>query len=81
MTRWYVWGDFVHTMPERIGSAALERRDDAAARRAADAAGFDFERRLHNGFEPWAARFASEDGENAEFAFAAYPTVRGYRKL
>lgn len=79
MRRWLIWGDFVHTLPDRIGEARLEHRDDASARKAADAAGF--ERRLHNGFQPWAATFVSEsESENAsdqEFAFAAYPIVRG----
>ena len=83
MHAWHVWGDYVHTMPDRIGEAVLERGTDAAAKRSADAAGFEFDRRLRNGFEPWAATFSCENGDvsEVEFAFASYPVVRGWRRL
>lgn len=81
MARWHVWGDFRHTLPERIGDASLERPDDGAARRTADAQGFQFERRLQNGFEPWAALFVTEDDRDPEFDFAAYPIVRGWKRV
>lgn len=80
MTRWYVWGDYVHTLPDRIGVAVLDERDDASARRAADANGFEFERRLHNGFEPWAATFDADDDDAAQRDFAQYPIVRGWQR-
>jgi hypothetical protein len=79
MSEWYVWGDYVHTMPERIGQA-VHREDAASAKRAAQAAGFDFERRMRNGFEPWAAVFDGPDGRDQESAFASYPTVRGWKR-
>ena len=81
MATWHVWGDFIHTVPERIGTA--HRQDgDAAARATAKDAGFDLDRRERNGFEPWAAVFAGNgDDESQEFAFAAYPIVRGWRRV
>ncbi|MGH7736273.1 MAG: hypothetical protein ACREMP_00125 [Candidatus Tyrphobacter sp.] len=79
MTRWHVWGDFVHTLPDRIGEATLAARDDPSARASANASGFDFERRLHNGFEPWAAVF--ESATEADSPFADSPIVRGWRRL
>ena len=80
MSRWHVWGDFVHTLPDRIGEARLERRDDAAAKRTADAHGFDYATRLRNGFEPWAASFTG-GGDDQALAFAAYPIVRGWKRI
>ena len=81
MTKWYVWGDYVHTIPQRVGSATLVDCEDSGAKRAADAHGFDFERRMRNGFEPWAATFSSESDEDQEFSFASFPTVRGWQRL
>jgi len=79
---WYVWGDFVHTKPERIGHARQVDGHEAAARRAADGSGFDFGERLRNGFEPWTTAFASEGNEDhQDFEFASYPTVRGWKRL
>jgi hypothetical protein len=79
---WYVWGDYVHTKPERIGNARHVAGHDAAARRAAESDGFDFAGRLRNGFEPWTAAFESEDsGNGQDFEFASYPTVRGWKRL
>jgi hypothetical protein len=80
VSAWHVWGDFCHTMPQRIGSATLVAPDSGAARKSAEANGFDFKRRLRNGFEPWAAEFSSDDDRDVEFAFAAYPTVRGWKR-
>jgi hypothetical protein len=79
VTAWHVWGDYVHTRPKEISGARLVE-NDRGARKSADANGFDFERRLRNGFEPWAARFVSDD-DDVEFAFASYPTIRGWKKL
>ena len=82
MATWHVWGDYVHTLPDRIGDATVLRGDEKAAQKTADARGFDFQRRLHNGFEPWAAAFTSEgDDRDVEFEFASYPIVRGWQKL
>ena len=81
MSLWHVWGDYVHTKPERIAQATIVTRDRIGPRKTAEANGFDFRRRLHNGFEPWAAAFASEDDDGLEFAFASYPTVRGWKKI
>lgn len=81
MARWHVWGDFVHTLPPRISGAKLEQREDSAARKTADAAGFDFDQRMRNGFEPWAATFLCDDEDGVEFAFASYPIVRGWKRL
>lgn len=81
MKTWHVWGDYVHTLPDRIGAAKLADRNDAAAKRTADACGFDFERRTRNGFEPWAATFVTDADGEQEDAFAAYPTVRGWKAL
>lgn len=82
MGLWYVWGDYVHTKPERIGNARQVEGHEAAARRAAESLGFDFAERLRNGFEPWTAAFASEAAESdQDFEFASYPTVRGWKRL
>ncbi|HEV3153352.1 MAG TPA: hypothetical protein VGZ02_06095 [Candidatus Baltobacteraceae bacterium] len=80
MSKWHVWGDYIHTIPQRIGAAQLTDRDDPAARRAADAKGFDIERRTRNGFEPWAATYSAEEDDGLEFAFASFPTVRGWER-
>jgi hypothetical protein len=80
VTVWHVWGDYVHTRPALIAGARVVE-NDRSARKTADANGFDFARRLRNGFEPWAARFVSDDDAEVEFAFAAYPTVRGWKKI
>jgi hypothetical protein len=81
MTTYHVWGDYVHTLPERIGNATLHKRDDDAAKRTARESGFDIERRTRNGFEPWAATFVSESDHGQEDAFAADPIVRGWKRL
>lgn len=81
MSIWHVWGDYVHTKPDRIGDARLVGQDRGRPRKTAEANGFDFTRRLHNGFEPWAAEFASEDDRGIEFALASYPTVRGWKRM
>ena len=81
MATWHVWGDYVHTVPDRIGTAEMAGLGDAAARTSADASGFDLERRIRNGFESWAATFHSQEDDGVEFAFASYPTVRGWRRL
>jgi hypothetical protein len=78
MQTWHVWGDFVHTRPGRIGKAQIVTGGDEAARRAAESAGFDLERRTRNGFEPWTATFRAETDDNQDFAFASAPTVRGW---
>jgi hypothetical protein len=77
--KWHVWGDYVHTRPNRIGQARLVAGKDELARHTAAACGFDLERRTLNGFEPWAAVFESDGEPEQEFAFADYPTVRGWR--
>jgi hypothetical protein len=80
--RWYVWGDYVHTRPERIGNARQVAGHEAAARRTAESLGFDFADRLRNGFEPWTAAFEADGTEeNQDFEFASYPTVRGWKRL
>ncbi len=81
MSRWLAWGDFAYTLPERIGNASVQDRNDASARKAADAAGFAFKQRLRNGFQPWAASFTAENDDGQEDAFAAYPIVRGWRRI
>jgi len=81
MGSWHVWGDYVHTLPDRIGSATIVVRDSSRARRTADDSGFDFERRLRNGFEPWAAEAATDHDRDVEFEFAAYPVVRGWKRM
>jgi hypothetical protein len=81
MTTWHVWGDYVHTLPDRIGKATLDSRDDDAAKRTAKESGFNIDRRIRNGFEPWAATFVSEVEDGQDDAFAAYPIVRGWKKL
>jgi hypothetical protein len=80
MGKWHVWGDYVHTRPQSIGEAQLVA-DDRAAQRTAESCGFDLERRTRNGFEPWTATFESENDTDQDFAFASYPTVRGWRRL
>lgn len=79
---WHVWGDYVHTLPDTIGEASLVRGQEKEARKTAESRGFDFTHRLRNGFEPWAAAFATDgDDSNVEFEFASYPIVRGWQKL
>jgi hypothetical protein len=79
---WYVWGDYVHTQPERIGNARRVEGHEKAARHAAESLGFDFTQRLRNGFEPWTAAFAAEESaDGQDFQFASYPTVRGWKRL
>jgi hypothetical protein len=80
MRTWHVWGDYCHTVPDRIGSARLVSAEHSA-RNTAQANGFDFARRLRNGLEPWAAEFVCDDDDDIEFAFASYPTVRGWKKI
>jgi hypothetical protein len=55
--------------------------DHGRARKTAEAQGFDFQRRVRNGFEPWAAEFTGEDDGDLEFELASYPTVRGWKRL
>jgi hypothetical protein len=80
MSTWHVWGDYVQTRPEKIGNAQLVAGEDKAAQATAKSHGFDFDYRLRNGFMPWAATFRSENDDGQEFAFAAYPIVRGWEK-
>jgi hypothetical protein len=81
MAAWHVWGDYIHTRPYEIGNAQLIANGDDVARGTARRAGFDFERRVRNGFEPWTATFDGGDGADQEFAFASYPTVRGWQRV
>jgi hypothetical protein len=82
VNRWYVWGDYIHTKPERIGNARQIDGHETAARRAAESLGFDYADRLRNGFEPWTAAFELEGPEeDQDFEFASYPTVRGWKRL
>lgn len=81
MRTWHVWGDYTHTRPQQIGTACIVAGKDEPARRTAKGCGFDLERRTRNGFEPWAATFQSESGADEEFAFASFPTVRGWREV
>jgi hypothetical protein len=80
MALWHVWGDYVHTRPSEVGEARLVAGKDEAARRTAQRCGFDFERRVRNGFEPWTATFEGGDDGAQDFAFASYPTVRGWQR-
>jgi hypothetical protein len=82
MAQWHVWGDYIHTLPERIGNAALVRGEEKAARKTAESRGFDFQHRLRNGFEPWAVAFSAEGNDrDVEFEFASYPIVRGWQRV
>jgi hypothetical protein len=81
MSRWHVWGDFVHTLPDTIGNARIVTGEGKAAQRTAESQGFNFDKRVRNGFEPWAEAYVSEDDSGQEFAFAAYPVVRGWSRL
>jgi hypothetical protein len=80
MAQWYVWGDFVHTIPEEIGNARRVSVGDARACAAAKQNGFDMQRRTAIGFEPWAAVFDGGEGPDQQFAFAASGTVRGWER-
>ncbi len=71
MSTWHVWGDYVYTKPDCIGNAKIVRDQDRAAEKTAEANGFDFKKRVHNGFEPWAATYISEKDDDQEFAFAS----------
>jgi hypothetical protein len=81
MSTWHLWGDYIHTRPDRIASANLVPGQDERARKTAEASGFDFERRTRNGFEPWAAAYQSEQDDGLEFAFASDPIVRGWARI
>jgi hypothetical protein len=79
---WHVWGDYIHTLPDRIGEASIVRGEEKAARKTAESRGFAFLHRLRNGFEPWAAAFAADaDERDVEFEFASYPIVRGWYRV
>lgn len=81
MATWHVWGDYGITKPECIGSAKIVSDSDKAARKTAEAKGFDFDYRLHNGFSPWAAAYeASGDGPD-DFDFASNPVVKGWQQV
>jgi hypothetical protein len=80
MATWHLWGDYVHTRPEQIAGARLVE-NASGPRKTADANGFDFARRLRNGFEPWAAELVSDDDRDLAFAFASYPTIRGWKRI
>ena len=80
MIQWYVWGDYVHTIPERIGNARRLSVGDRGAEQCARKNGFDIEHRTRIGFEPWVAVFESEDDRDQAFAFAASGTVRGWER-
>lgn len=81
MVTWHVWGDFIHTVPQRIGTATLVAGDEQLARTTAEASGFDFDYRSRNGFEPWSAVFTGEDDTDEQaFAFRSENTVRGFRR-
>ncbi len=82
MAVWHLWGDYLHTLPDRIGAASLVRGQEKAAQKTAEARGFAFTQRLRNGFEPWAAAFSADgDDSDVEFEFASYPIVRGWQKI
>jgi hypothetical protein len=81
MATWHVWGDYVHTRPTVVGGARLVIGRDDEARRTARRCGFDYERRVRNGFEPWTATFEASNDADQDFAFASYPTVRGWQRL
>ena len=81
MIKWHVWGDFALTRPESIGAASAVAGEERSARETAERSGFDFERRIRNGFEPWAATYAAHDDDGQEFQFAACPVVRGWQKI
>jgi hypothetical protein len=77
---WHVWGDYCHTRPDSIGRSRVVHDDNGRARKTAEAQGFDFQRRVRNGFEPWAAEFTGDDDGDLEFELASYPTVRGWKR-
>ncbi len=79
MSMWHVWGDYVHTRPDLIGEARVIEGEQKAAEQTAKRNGFDFDRRVRNGFEPWAAAYSAENAGDQEFAFASHPIVRGFR--
>lgn len=81
MSMWHVWGDYLQTLPERIGNAKIVPGEDSAAEQTAKSHGFDFDYRLRNGFMPWAATFQSDKDDNQEFEFASYPIVRGWQRV
>ena len=81
MQSWHVWGDYIHTRPEKIGEARMVAGHDAAARKTAESAGFDIDRRTRNGFESWTATFEAENDDGQEFEFSQAPTVRGWRRV
>ena len=74
MRVWHVWGDYCHTRPDSIGPARIVHDDRGRARKTAEANGFDFQRRLRNGFEPWAAEFA---GDEPVIAFSPHYLLDG----
>ncbi len=81
MSMWHVWGDYVQTRPDRIGNAQVLAGEEKAAEQTAKSHGFDFDYRLRNGFMPWAATFRCENDDDQDFAFAAYPIVRGWERV
>ena len=80
MSVWHAWGDYRHTLPDRIGNAKLLRIDDPGAKADAQRSGFDLEQRARNGFSSWAASFNCDEDAQQERYFADSPIVRGWRK-
>jgi len=81
MSRWHVWGDFVHIVPDRIGNAKRVAGETRPAEATAKACGWDFDYRMRNGFEPWAETFESESDDGVEFAFKKHGNVRGWQRI
>lgn len=80
MVIWHVWGDYVHTVPDQIGSARRVPDRDPHAAQTAEVNGFDMQHRRRIGYEPWAAAYEGNGDEDQSFAFAAYGTVRGWER-
>jgi hypothetical protein len=81
LSTWHVWGDYIHTVPERIGNARRVESDPEAASVTARSRGFDFDYRTRNGFEPWAATFESTSDDGVEFSLASCAIVHGWQRV
>lgn len=81
MTTWHVWGTYGLVEPKRLGKAQCIAKEDHAARRTAEAQGFQWDEKCRNGMTPWASTFEASDDDGVEQEFANHPIVLGWKRV